>query len=137
VFHLGSRNHRSADVEGATPAPDARPRPFRLSQIESWPECLEIIVEGSVDSSSATDEFEARLQRVVETDHDYVLIDLDRCQFIDVVAVKQLVVTQELLFCRGQELLLFGARGQVRRILEQIEAFDPRVLLDASNEPPA
>jgi anti-anti-sigma regulatory factor len=136
VFRLGSRKHRSRVVEAPTPPRDARPRPFRLSQIESWPECLEIIVEGRVDSS-ATDEFEASLQRVVETDHDYVLIDLDRCQFIDVVAVKQLVVTQEHLFCRGQELLLFGATGQVRRMLEQVDAFDPRVLLDATNDPPA
>jgi anti-anti-sigma regulatory factor len=128
VFRVARRNHRSRGAEAGASPRDARPRAFRLSQIESWPECLEIIVEGRVDSS-ATGEFEASLQRVVETDHDYVLIDLDRCEFIDIVAVKLLVVTQELLFCRAQELLLFGATGQVRRMLEQVEAFDPRVLL--------
>jgi anti-anti-sigma regulatory factor len=98
-------------------------RPFRLSEVESWPECLEVIVEGSVDSR-ASDEFEASLRRVPESHHDYVLVDLDRCEFIDVVAVKQLVLARELLWAQQRELLVFGTVGQVQRLLEQVGAFD-------------
>jgi anti-anti-sigma regulatory factor len=89
--------------------------------------------------SGATDEFEACLLRVVESDHDYVPIDLDRCDFIDVVAVKQLVLARERVSDQRREMLVFGAEGQVRRLLEDVGAFDcdpaPRSRADASPGP--
>ena len=39
-------------------------RPFRLIEVESWPECREIVVEGRIDSE-AIGEFEDSLLRVL------------------------------------------------------------------------
>jgi anti-anti-sigma factor len=102
-------------------------RAFRVTEIESWPECLELLIEGDLDLIAAA-EFEATLERAVESDHLYVLIDLDRCEFIDVVAVKLLIVAQVRLSAQGTEVLIFGATDQVRGAIDAVEAFDSRVL---------
>jgi anti-anti-sigma factor len=103
------------------------PRTFRVTEIESWPECLELLIEGEVDRFAAA-EFEETLERAVESNHLYVLVDLDRCELIDVVAVKLLVVAHALLSAQGTELLIFGATDQVRDAIDAVEAFDSRVL---------
>ena len=82
-------------------------RAYRVTEIESWPECLEL---------------------PIGSDHLYLLVDLDRCEFIDVVAVKLLVVAHALLSAQGTELLIFGATDQVRDAIEAVEASDRRVL---------
>ncbi|HEX4016048.1 MAG TPA: hypothetical protein VHX15_04865, partial [Frankiaceae bacterium] len=48
----------------------------------------------------------------------------DRCDFLDVVAIKQLVVARELLWAQHCEMLIFGARDEMRRRLETIGSFD-------------
>jgi anti-anti-sigma regulatory factor len=102
---------------------DAGPtRPFRLTEVESWPECREVIVEGRVGPETI-EEFEACLTRVLESHHDIVLIDLDRCESIDVEAAKQLVITWQRLSDQHRELLVFGAEGTVREILERVGPF--------------
>jgi hypothetical protein len=50
-------------------------RAFRVTEIESWPECLELLIEGEVDWFVAA-EFEETLERAVESDHLYLLVDL-------------------------------------------------------------
>jgi anti-anti-sigma factor len=102
-------------------------RAFRVTEVESWPECLEILVEGKVDVLAAA-ELDEALERGVESDHQYVLVDLDRCELIDVVAVKLLVVAHSHLSSQGGELLIFGATERVRGAIEAVEAFDDRVL---------
>jgi anti-anti-sigma factor len=102
-------------------------RAFRVTEIESWSECLELLVEGEVDRVAAA-RLEETLERALESDHLYVLVDLDRCELIDVVAVKLLVVAYALLSAQGAELLIFGASGPVRGAIEAVEAFDERVL---------
>ncbi len=100
---------------------------FRLTEIESWPECLEILVEGEVDRP-ATARFEEALEGAVDSDHLYVLLDLDRCESIDLAAVKLLVLAHARLSDLGQEFMIFGATGGVRDAIEAVEAFDDRVL---------
>jgi len=102
-------------------------RAFRVTEVESWPECLEILVEGEVDGAAAAD-LEEALERAVGSDHQYVLVDLDRCELIDVVAVKLLVVVHAHLSSQGGELLIFGATERVRGAIEAVDAFDDRVL---------
>jgi anti-anti-sigma regulatory factor len=102
---------------------DRPSRPFRLREVESWRGCLEIIVEGGIDPGTAV-KLEECLERVVDSDHEYVLIDLDRCGFIDVAAVKHLVLVRQFLSDRQAELLIFGAAGQVRALLEDVGALD-------------
>jgi anti-anti-sigma factor len=102
-------------------------RAFKVTEIESWPECLELLIEGEVDWFVAA-QFEETLERAVESDHLYLLVDLDRCEFIDVVVAKLLVVAHAHLSAQGTELLIFGATDRVRGAIEAVEAFDSRVL---------
>jgi anti-anti-sigma regulatory factor len=96
---------------------------LRLHEVESWPECREVIVEGRLDAK-ASGRWDHCLRRIEDSDHDHVIIDLDRCESIDAAAVKRLVVVRELLSAESRELLVFGAVGEVRRKLEDIGAFD-------------
>jgi hypothetical protein len=41
-------------------------RAFRVTEIESWPECLELLIEGEVDRFAAA-ELEEALLRAVES----------------------------------------------------------------------
>ncbi len=108
-------------------------RPFRLDEVESWPECLEILIEGKVDLP-ACEVLRDSLERALDSDHLYVIVDLDRCESIDIVAVKLLVVAHSHHSSRSEEFLIFGARGEVRRKIEGIHAFDDRVLLWATSD---
>jgi anti-anti-sigma regulatory factor len=102
---------------------DALASALRLHEVESWPECREVIVEGRLDAM-ASGRWNDCLRRIEDSDHDHVIIDLDRCESIDAAAVKRLVVVRELLWAESRELLVFGAVGEVRRRLEDIGAFD-------------
>lgn len=98
-------------------------RPFRLVEVESWPECREVIVEGRLERE-ALGEFDDCLLRALEAPHEYLLIDLDRCEDIDVEAVKQLVIARQRFSDQQRELVVFGAEGRVREILEKVGAFE-------------
>jgi anti-anti-sigma regulatory factor len=98
-------------------------RPFRLVEVESWPECREVIVEGRLERE-ALGEFDDCLLRALEAPHDYLLIDLDRCEGIDVEAVKQLVIARQRFSDQQRELVVFGAEGPVREMLEKVGAFE-------------
>jgi anti-anti-sigma regulatory factor len=102
-------------------------RAFKVTEIESWPECLELLIEGEVDRFVAA-EFEETPARAIESDHHYLLVDLDRCELIDIVAAKLLVVAHAHLSVQGTELLIFGAPDRVRGAIEAVGAFDGRVL---------
>ena len=108
-------------------------RPFRLDEVESWSECVEILVEGKLDLPGCEILRDA-LERALDSDHLYVIVDLDRCASIDIVAVKLLVVAHAHHSSRGEEFLIFGARGEVRRMIEGIHAFDDRVLLTPAGD---
>jgi len=88
---------------------------FRLSEQDLWPGCHEISVAGEIDLADS-DELRAALERAVEQ-HLHVLVDLSACEFIDVSGLEVLVRGHERLSSRGRQLLLFGVRGQVRRML--------------------
>ncbi len=107
-------------------------RPFKLDEVESWPECLEILIEGELDLL-ASEVLGDALERALDSDHLYVIVDLGRCESIDIVAVKLLVVAHAHHSSRGEEFLIFGATGGVRRRIEGIHAFDDRVLLPTAS----
>ena len=60
--------------------PPGAMRPFRLSEESSWPECLENPDRGRARSRRRRRSREA-LGRAVDSDHLYVLVDLERCGF--------------------------------------------------------
>jgi len=115
-------------TQGASRRASGPIRAFKLTEIESWPECVEILIEGEVDRE-ATEVFRDALEGALDCDRLYVIVDLARCELIDVAAAKLLVVAHAHLSARGAQLLIFGAAGQVRRALDAIEAFDSRVLV--------
>jgi anti-anti-sigma factor len=108
-------------------------RPFKLDEVESWPECLEILIEGELDLL-ASEILRDALERALDADRLYVIVDLDRCEWIDIVAVKLLVVAHAHHSSRGEEFLIFGASGEVLRKIEGIHAFDDRVLLSTTSD---
>jgi anti-anti-sigma regulatory factor len=109
-------------------------RSFRLDEVESWPECLEILIEGQLDLP-ASEVLRDSLERALDSHHLYLIVDLDRCESIDIVAVKLLVVAWSHHSSRGEEFLIFGARGGVLRKIEGVHAFDDRVLLTPARDP--
>jgi hypothetical protein len=52
-------------------------RPFRLDQVESWPECLEILIEGELDLP-ATEILRGTLERALDADRLFGATDLVR-----------------------------------------------------------
>lgn len=88
---------------------------FELSQRNFWPGCHEIDVAGELDLA-VSGELRAALDWAVE-ERLHVLVDLSACEFIDVSGVEALVLAEERLRARGRQLLLYGAAGQVRRVL--------------------
>ena len=104
---------------------------FRLSEQDLWPGCHEIDVAGELDLAVSF-ELGAALDRAVDN-RLHVLIDLSRCEFIDVSGVAALVRGHERLTAHGLQLLLYGVHGQVRRLLNVTGlaganhgAFEPR-----------
>jgi len=85
---------------------DALALALRLREVESWPECREVIVEGRLDAK-ASGRWDDCLRRIEDSDHDHVIIDLDRCESIGATAVKRLIVVRELLSAESRELLVF------------------------------
>lgn len=92
-----------------------RPTPFALSEKDIWPGCREIEVKGELDLA-VSHRLQAAIERATE-ERLHVLVDLSRCDFIDASAVTVLVRGHQALQEHRRQLLLYGARGQVRRLL--------------------
>lgn len=88
---------------------------FELSEQSLWPGCHEIDVVGELDLAVSA-ELRAALDQAVDKGL-HVLVDLSACEFIDVSGVEALVQGHERLSSRGLQLLLYGVRGQPRRVL--------------------
>lgn len=92
----------------------ARPA-FALAERNIWPGCQEIDVAGELDRA-VCEALGSALERAA-AERQHVLLDLSNCEFIDGAGVATLVQGHERLSAGGCQLLLFGARGQVRRML--------------------
>ena len=88
---------------------------FALSEKDIWPGCREIEVEGELDLS-VSERLRAAIARAREERH-HVLVNLARCDFIDAGALNVLVEGHQGLRAHGRQLLVYGVRGQVRRLL--------------------
>jgi anti-anti-sigma factor len=94
--------------------------PFALSEREIWPACREIAIEGELDLA-VSERLRVVLDRAV-AERQHVLIDLSRCDFLDVRALAVLIQADRDLRAHGRQLLLQGAHGQVRRLLSKTAA---------------
>ena len=90
-------------------------RTFRLVETSLKPGCHEIQVEGEVDLAVAD-----RLKEAIEkaaAAHDQILVGLQRCEFIDSTAIAVIVHAHGQMADQGKRIMVYGASGQVRRIL--------------------
>jgi anti-anti-sigma factor len=95
--------------------PKPGPVPFALAEKDIWPACREIEVEGELDLS-VSEQLRAAIERATKERH-HVLVNFSRCDFIDASALTVLVEGHQGLREHGRQLLLYGAQGQVRRLL--------------------
>jgi anti-sigma B factor antagonist len=90
-------------------------RTFRLTERRLRPGCHEIQVEGEVDLAVA-DQLAQALERAA-SEHDRVLIGLQRCEFIDSAAIAILLRAHRKMAAEGRSVVAYGPSNQVRRIL--------------------
>jgi anti-anti-sigma factor len=88
---------------------------FELFERDIWPGCREIEVEGELDLA-VSDGLRAALDRAT-AQRQHVLVDLGPCDFIDASGLAILVRANRMLRDRNRQLLVYGVRGQVRRLL--------------------
>jgi len=89
-------------------------QPFRLTERNVRSGCLEILVEGEVDLAVA-DQLEQTLARASQ--YQEVLIGLQACEFVDSSAIASIVKAHNMMGAAGRRVAIYGATGQVHRIL--------------------
>jgi anti-sigma B factor antagonist len=92
--------------------------PFNLSERDIWPGCREIELQGELDLA-VSEQLRVALGRAT-AECRHVLLDLGACEFVDSSGLSALVHGQRELSRKGRQLLLYGAHGQVRRMLALI-----------------
>jgi anti-anti-sigma factor len=108
-------------------------RAFKLTEKVCWAECLEILVEGELDLATA-EQLRNALDETVGSGLVYVVVDLERCEFLDATALSAMVEAQKRLADNGQELLISAAGGQAERLLTVTAALDPRCVFGEVEE---
>jgi anti-anti-sigma factor len=103
-------------------------RAFKLTECVCWAECREILIEGELDRAVSA-QFRTALAATVDSGLVCVTVNLERCKFIDGSALEVMVQAQRQLAEHGQELLFYGASGQVLRLLQLTAALDPESVL--------
>jgi anti-anti-sigma factor len=88
---------------------------FRLVEKNLQPSCHEIQVVGEADLAVA-DQLRAALERAA-AEHNQILIALQRCEFIDSTVIAVILQAQSQMGTRGQRIAVYGASGQVHRVL--------------------
>jgi anti-sigma B factor antagonist len=88
---------------------------FRLIERRLRPGCHEIRIEGEVDLAVA-DQLAEALERAA-SEHDQVLIGLQRCEFIDSTAIAVIVHAHNKMATEGRRIVVYAPSSQVHRIL--------------------
>lgn len=101
------------------PRPQSRYSPimrtFRLVERSLKPGCHEIQVEGEVDLAVA-DRLKEAIEKAADA-HDQILVGLQRCEFVDSTAIAVLVHAHGEMADQGKRVVIYGASGQVGRVL--------------------
>lgn len=87
---------------------------FELKSREPRPGCREIVVEGELDLAVA-ERMQAALNEVLGA--ELVLVNLERCEFLDSTGIALLVRAHERAAEAGGRLAVVGAANQVERVL--------------------
>jgi anti-anti-sigma factor len=89
-------------------------RAFKLTERRPSPDCLEILVEGELDLA-VSEQLHRALTSAAAVACRCVVVDLEDCEFIDLSALEILIQARART-TEDQEVLIFGAKGQVRRL---------------------
>lgn len=92
------------------------PHPLRVDERTTWYGCTEIRLEGEFDLA-VTDRLRPVLERAISAPGD-VLLNLERCDLIDVEVLGLLVDADARLSEHDAQLFFYNPVGQVRRVLE-------------------
>jgi anti-sigma B factor antagonist len=94
-----------------------RMQSFQLSTSELRPGCREIAVAGELDLAVA-ERMQAALDEAAAAEGcELILVNLERCEFIDSTGIALLVRAHERAREGGGRLAVFGASAQVLRVL--------------------
>ncbi|HEX2096361.1 MAG TPA: STAS domain-containing protein, partial [Solirubrobacterales bacterium] len=109
-------------------------RSFRLVERIVEPNCCEIAVEGELEITVAQ-ELRAALARAMR-EHERVLIDLRRCDFIDSTGIAFLVEAHAKAGGdgTGTRFALYGASGQVLRVLSITGLTDNGLVFESADQ---
>ena|ERR1700704_4891552 len=89
-------------------------RILELTETNPRPGCREIRVEGELDLAVAP-QLEEAIDRA--EDRQSVLLNLEGCEFIDSTGIAVVVNAHHRLKDQGRRLAVYGADGQVLRVL--------------------
>ena len=87
---------------------------FQLTETNPRSGCREIRVEGELDLAVAS-QLEEAIDRA--GDEQSVLLNLESCEFIDSTGIALVVSAHRRLEENGRRLVVYGADGQVLRVL--------------------
>ena len=105
---------------------------FQLVERQLQPGCHEIQIEGDLDLSVAN-RFQEALDRV-SPDHDRILIDLERCEFLDSTGIAVIVRTHTKMAEEGRRVTVHGASEQVLHILSITGLTENGLVFDNADE---
>jgi anti-anti-sigma factor len=111
----------------------SNPRQLSVEERIAWDGCTEIRLQGEFDCAVHA-YLEPALERAVRTP-GHVLVNLEGCDLIDASVLGLLAETDARIVERNGQMHLYGAVGQVRRVLELLglgEDEKPRLNLQPS-----
>lgn len=125
---------RPSGKQSVNPDPESdrscRRTALRIEQTVMWAESRRITVRGELDRPGA-DALQRLLASTVGSGLPCVVLDLATCEFLDVGALGVIVGLELQLAACGQELVVDGATGQVKRLIDLARAISPQVRLPA------
>jgi anti-anti-sigma factor len=101
---------------------------FRLVEQSLLPGSYDIQVAGELDKA-VMNEFRAAIERAAS--HDLVLIGLHGCEFIDSSGIGTFAQAYNDRAANGQRFAVYGATGQVLRVLSLTGMFDKGVAFES------
>jgi anti-anti-sigma factor len=116
--------------------PSRSPVAVQIEQTVIWAESRQISVSGELDLASV-DSLQRLLVKNVGSGLPCIVLDLSPCEFLDAGALGVISGLQLQLASSGQELVVHGATGQVKRLIELAGAISSQICVSESKLPTA
>jgi anti-sigma B factor antagonist len=113
-------------------APMAGGQILQIAESSIGRERCELRLEGELDLWSV-ERLQAVLQRVAR-DHNAIVVDLDRCNFVDSTGIALFLQVRRQLEAQGGRLVIYGCSDQVLRIFSVAGLTDAGIVFDSRGE---